>query len=149
MIIKATPAQIGELVRRGATLGPVATVIMPRARGRIHRHEVGRMNKLESAYSDHLNRRKGLGDVFAWGFEQWKLRLADKTWYMPDYWVQLSDGTLEFHEVKATWADGKPGWTEDARVKWKATAEKYPMFRFVAAWLVNNRSWEFEVYRGE
>lgn len=62
---------------------------------------------------------------FVWvAFEGIKLKLADKTYYTPDFFLMRSDGTLECHEVKGHWED-------DARVKIKCAAEKFP-FRFVA-----------------
>jgi hypothetical protein len=53
------------------------------------------------------------------------LRLADKTFYSPDFAVLTkADGTLEMHEVKGFWQD-------DARVKIKVAASIYP-FKFIA-----------------
>jgi hypothetical protein len=65
------------------------------------------------------------GEIRGWKFEAVKLRLADKTFYTPDFLVVLKDGSLEFHETKGFWRD-------DARVKIKVAAELYPMFRFAA-----------------
>jgi len=100
------------------------------------------MNKLEASYAEYLGLRKIGGEVFAWWFESVKLRLADKTWYTPDFMVMLADGTLELHEVKGGYFE------DDARVKWKATAEAYPMFRFIVA-KRRDGVWDFETYRGE
>ena len=57
-------------------------------------------------------------------FEGIKLRLADNTFYTPDFAVMRADGQLECHEVKGFWQD-------DARVKIKVAADQYP-FRFIA-----------------
>ena len=57
-------------------------------------------------------------------FEGIKLRLADSTFYTPDFAVMQSDGQIELHEVKGFWAD-------DARAKIKVAADLYP-FRFIA-----------------
>jgi hypothetical protein len=57
-------------------------------------------------------------------FEGIKLRLADNTFYTPDFAVMLANGELELHEVKGFWQD-------DARVKIKIAADLYPM-RFIA-----------------
>ncbi|MGE9659113.1 DUF1064 domain-containing protein, partial [Snodgrassella alvi] len=57
-------------------------------------------------------------------FEGVKLRLADNTFYTPDYCVMRSDGTMEMHEVKGFWQD-------DARVKIKVAADMYPL-KFIA-----------------
>jgi hypothetical protein len=88
------------------------------------RLKAGQMNKTETAYADALKLRQYAGEI-AWSrFEGVKLRLADNTFYSPDFAVMLSDGTLEMHEVKGFW-------TDDARVKIKVAADQYP-FRFVA-----------------
>ncbi len=79
------------------------------------------MNKLEEAYAVLL---EGRSDVVWWKFEPFKLRLADNTFYEPDFAVVLSDGSFEVHEVKGHWED-------DARVKIKVAAETFP-FVFVA-----------------
>lgn len=87
------------------------------------RLKVGAMNKTEAAYAAHLESIKGA--VVAWyRFEGVKLRLADNTFYTPDFAVMLVGGAMEMHEVKGFW-------TDDARVKIKIAAEMYP-FRFKA-----------------
>jgi hypothetical protein len=88
------------------------------------RMKAGAMNKTEATYGLELEMRKRVGEVAWYRFEGLKLRLADGTFYTPDYAVMLEDGTMECHEVKGFW-------TDDARVKIKVAAEMYP-FRFVA-----------------
>ncbi|MBA59656.1 MAG: hypothetical protein CMQ40_10875 [Gammaproteobacteria bacterium] len=83
------------------------------------------MNKTEARYSLLLEEEKRAGRIQWFAFEAVKLRLADRTFYTPDFLVMLEDGTLEFHEVKGFWE-------EDARVKIKVAAETFPLFRFVA-----------------
>lgn len=84
------------------------------------RLKAGQMNKTEQAYAAHLEALRGCGSVAWWAFECWKLRLADNTFYSPDFAVLLSDGTLEAHEVKGHWQD-------DARVKIKVAASLFPL----------------------
>lgn len=88
------------------------------------RLKTGAMNKTEEAYSAYLELRKHAGEVQWYKFEAVKLRLADNTFYSPDFAVMTADNVLEMHEVKGFWMD-------DARVKIKIAAELYP-FRFVA-----------------
>ena len=88
------------------------------------RLKVGEMNKTEAAYGQHLELRKRAGEVLWYRFEGIKLRLADNTFYTPDYAVMLVSGEVELHEVKGFWLD-------DARVKIKVAAEMYP-FKFLA-----------------
>ena len=95
------------------------------------------MNRWERGYADHLELRKRGGEVKVYEFERFKLKLADKTYYTPDFLVVLADDTIELHEVKGHWE-------EDARVKWKATADRYPIFRFVAV-TGGPGKWRYEV----
>lgn len=107
---------------------------MTRIYGRA-RHKSGRMNKLEAAYARTLEERRAAGEIDWFIFESLKLKLADKTFYTPDFAVMLSDGQIEIHEVKGFWED-------DARVKIKVAAEKFP-FKFKAIRRVKSQ-WEVE-----
>lgn len=88
------------------------------------RLKTGQMNKTEAAYAQHLELRRAAGEVVWFKFEGMKLRLADNTFYSPDFAVMLASGQLEQHEVKGFWQD-------DARAKIKIAADMYP-FRFIA-----------------
>lgn len=88
------------------------------------RLKTGQMNKTEAAYASHLEALRASGEVAWYRFEGLKLRLADNTFYSPDFAVMLADGSLECHEVKGFWQD-------DARVKIKVASDQYPM-RFIA-----------------
>nr|DAN78222.1 MAG TPA: Endonuclease [Caudoviricetes sp.]DAY12502.1 MAG TPA: Endonuclease [Caudoviricetes sp.] len=88
------------------------------------RLKTGQMNKTEAAYAAHLEELKQQGSVLWYEFESVKLRLADNTFYTPDFAVMRADGEMEMHEVKGFWQD-------DARVKIKVAADKFP-FRFIA-----------------
>ncbi|HYQ54230.1 MAG TPA: DUF1064 domain-containing protein [Pseudomonas sp.] len=102
---------------------------MPRGRNgkallALGRLKPGQMNKTEKAYADVLQELHHTGKVLWFRFEGIKLRLADSTFYTPDFAVLAADGVLEMHEVKGKWMD-------DARAKIKVAADQYP-FRFVA-----------------
>jgi len=84
----------------------------------------GHMNQTEAHYAGHLEWRKSCGDVKWYRFEGLKFRLADNTFYTPDFAVMRGDGQIELHEVKGFWQD-------DARAKIKIAAEMYP-FLFLA-----------------
>lgn len=90
----------------------------------VGRLKQGQLNSTEQAYEQHLKQLQKEDQVLWFRFEGLKLRLADNTFYTPDFVVQMSDNTIECHEVKGFWQD-------DARVKIKVAAEMYP-FRFVA-----------------
>jgi len=88
------------------------------------RLKTGQMNKTEQAYANTLEQRKSAGEIVWYRFEGLKLRLADNTFYTPDFAVMDKTGVMQCHEVKGFWQD-------DARVKIKVAAEMYP-FEFVA-----------------
>lgn len=84
----------------------------------------GQMNGTEAAYADELKLMLLSGQIQWFKFEGVKLRLADATFYTPDFAVMAADGVMEMHEVKGHWMD-------DARAKIKIAADLYP-FRFKA-----------------
>lgn len=92
-----------------------------RALGRL---KTGAMNKTEKAYAERLESLRLIGEVAWYKFEGLKFRLADNTFYTPDFIVMRSSGLLEAHEVKGFWQD-------DARAKIKIAADMYPL-RFIA-----------------
>lgn len=105
------------------------------------RLKVGAMNKTEQAYEAHLFMRKAAGEVLWYKFEGVKLRLADNTFYSPDFAVMLADGQIQMHEVKGYWLD-------DARVKIKVAADLYP-FGFIGVTAQAKKlggGWVFEVF---
>lgn len=125
MGIRASQSDIDRLTSLGATVGPVANLQPAKARAGRTSHTPGRQNKTESQYANELALRVAAGEVRVYRFEAIKLRLANATFYSPDFLVILADWTIELHEVKGHWED-------DARVKWKVAAEQYPEFTFVA-----------------
>lgn len=108
------------------------------------RLKAGAMNKTEAAYGNVLRARQLAGEVAWYKFEGVKLRLADNTFYTPDFAVMLASGFMEMHEVKGYWQD-------DARVKIKVAAELYP-FRFLAIMPLPKKQgggWAVEDFGGE
>lgn len=97
---------------------------MNKAMYALGRLKVGQMNKTETAYDQHLAIQQHAGEILWRKFEGLKLRLADNTFYTPDFAVMTADGVMECHEVKGFWQD-------DARAKIKIAADLYP-FRFLA-----------------
>ena len=88
------------------------------------RLKTGQQNGTESEYGALLDQRRTAGEIAWFKFEGLKLRLADNTFYTPDFAVMLASGEIECHEVKGFWQD-------DARAKIKIAADLYP-FRFIA-----------------
>ncbi len=88
------------------------------------RLKTGQMNKTEEAYAQRLELLKHAGEIAWYKFEGLKFRLADNTFYTPDFAVMMADGAMEAHEVKGFWQD-------DAKAKIKIAADLYP-FKFIA-----------------
>lgn len=97
------------------------------------------MNKTEAAYDAYLGLLLKAGEVDGYKFEGIKLKLADNTFFTPDFLVMAKDGVLEIHDTKGTTkklrASGEKGeapWIEeDAKIKLKLAAELFP-FRVFA-----------------
>lgn len=98
----------------------------------------GKQNQTEAAYQRLLELAKAAGEIAWYRFEGIKFRLADKTFYTPDFIVMTATGLLEAHEVKGFW-------TDDARVKIKVAAEQYPV-RFVAVKKGRAGGWDYEYF---
>lgn len=97
------------------------------------RMKAGKMNKTEAAYAKYLSALKEDGEVLWYEFEPMNLKLADKCFYRVDFMVMVQSGQLECHEVKGFW-------TDDALVKIKTAAAKFP-FRFISVRFVKGK-WE-------
>lgn len=96
------------------------------------------MNRTESEWSRMLEARRISGEVLWWSYEPIKVRMADATFYTPDFLVVLANGELELHEVKGAFV------MDDARVKFKLVAEHFPA-RLVWAQKLKGGSWKVEI----
>lgn len=105
-----------------------------------NRPKCGEMNKLESRYANYLELLRRKGELLAFCYEPFNLRLGDRCYYRIDFLViTAGEGQrVEFHEVKGHWED-------DARVKFKVAVDKFPWFTFVAA-QQHRGEWVFERY---
>lgn len=98
-----------------------------------------KMNKTEGRYAALLEMRKQAGEIQDWRYEPLKIKLAEATYYTPDFLVVMAD-CFEFHEVKGYWRD-------DARVKIKVAAAKCPWIKFFAVQWIKS-AWQMEEIRG-
>lgn len=105
------------------------------ARGRL---PASKMNKTEAAYSRHLWELTIAGEVIWFRFQPMRLRLADGSFFTPDFGVLTRDCLFEFHETKGFWR-------EAARVRIKIAAELFP-FRFIAITRPMGGGWEREEF---
>lgn len=111
MAIRLSKAQI-------AAMGPeYQALLKPKGKKR------GGPSKAETRYGETLEARKRAGEIRDYKHQPCGLRLADKTFYHPDFLVILCDGRVEFHEVKGFLRD-------DSNVKIKVAAALFPWFVF-------------------
>ena len=109
---------------KSAAIAPKGTVAQAVHRS-LGRMGGGKMNKSEAAYAAHLDALKSVGQILWYRFEGMKFRLADNTFYTPDFAVIVASGALELHEFKGFME-------EDANVKIKTAATQYPfVFRLI------------------
>lgn len=81
------------------------------------------MNKTEEEFSRILDRALEDGEILRWQFEEVSLKIAPSTRYIPDFVAIMPNGTWQVFEIKGHLED-------DAAVKFKAAAEKYPEISF-------------------
>lgn len=82
-------------------------------------------SKWEEQYSVVLEARKRAGMIRDYRLKPFRLRLADGSFYTPDFMVVTNDDMIELHEVKGFWR-------EAAKVRIKVAAELFGIFRFLA-----------------
>lgn len=98
----------------------------------------GQMNQTEKRYAERLDALLQAGEILWWLFEPMKLHLGERCYYSVDFLVLNSASELEAHEVKGGFI------MDDAMVKIKTAAEKFP-FKFIMAKWVKSK-WEFKEY---
>ena len=103
----------------------------------------GEMNKTERAFAQHLDELKQKGLIVEYWLESIKLKVAsNRCEYLPDFLALRSDGSLVIFEVKGA----KAIFTDDAKVKCKVCADKYPFPLYVVFPIPkkNGGGWQFE-----
>lgn len=119
MSLRLTPEQYNDLVKKNKGAESTNQVIAVPAAKKL------RMNKTEARYlNEKLEPARHDGLVTHFEFEMLKFRLAGSTFYTPDFGVVMADGQFELHEIKGGWIQ------EDAMIKFKVAAEKYPFFNW-------------------
>lgn len=91
-----------------------------------------KLNKTEAAYFEHLKARQRLGEFRRVDAHPEHLRLADSTFYVPDFRAITVAGVVEFHEVKGFLR-------EDSWAKLKIAVEMHP-YRFLIVRLAKGSS---------
>lgn len=117
-----TEEQLREYLRRGQGSGDAPRKPeMAEVSGQAPRPD--RLNKTEAAFLATLKHQWPFATILS---QQVKLRLAQKTWYTPDFILiqqDMSGTRMLAYEVKGFMRD-------DAAVKLKVAAEAYPFFEW-------------------
>ena len=125
-----TKADIDDYKRKRSR-GCNVIVNLPKPKA-VQSHTTGKMNGTEKRFYEDYAKGK------PHAFERLKFRLADNTWYTPDFMV-VEEGFIVIYEVKG-------GFTrDDARAKWKIAADLNPWFIWRwAQW--KDKKWIIEEY---
>jgi hypothetical protein len=98
------------------------------------------MNKTERAFAETLVLSKSRGLIDDWEREPFKVRLAGRTWYTPDFLVWPNSTPTE--EARTTFAEVKGFMRDDAAVKLKIATRLYPRFRWLLVYREGRHGWE-------
>jgi hypothetical protein len=93
------------------------------------------MNKTEAAYAQLLEAKKHTGEIIDWRFHPIRVRLADRTYYEPDFLVMTAARELQIHETKGAFT------TDKGQMKIKLCAEVLPWFRVFKCSKQKDGSW--------
>ena len=97
------------------------------------------MNKLEQRWAEQLEIERAAGEIRSWRYNSIRLKLADGSWFKPDFVVICADGSMRIDETKGHWR-------EAARVRIRVAAELYPEFRFRALSWHGHEGWAVEAF---
>lgn len=132
--MRITQREYNQLIRQG--MRPIINGITQPMTPRTQKIEGVYDSKLERDYAQHLRLMEHDGTIRSWMYHPMRLRLADGTYYTPDFLVVMPDGGVEMHETKGHMR-------EAARVRLNVAAEKFRFFVFRlvkrdrSGWLVN------------
>jgi hypothetical protein len=100
-------------------------------------HVKGRMNGIETDFSAVLAAMVINGEALWWKHESFNFRLADRCWYLPDFFVVMVDGSVEIFETKGFMRD-------DAAVKLRMFRECYPAFGLTVVKRAKGGGWIYD-----
>lgn len=96
------------------------------------------LNRLEARYAQELELMKRAGVIIDYKIHPFGLRLADKTFYHPDFMLVFPD-RFEIHETKGFLRD-------DANVKIKVAAAQFPWMKFKMVFWDKREGWKVKEY---
>jgi hypothetical protein len=145
--MRVSEEEFADILKRTGVRGAAADAVVTAPPFKLPGNEAGafalgempkrEMNKTEAAYAAQLEVRKSLGEILWWRREPMRLRLADDSYYKPDFGVLPANRVFELHETKGFWR-------EAARVRIKVAAELFP-FKFIAITRAKD-GWEREEF---
>lgn len=100
----------------------------------------GKMNDTEAAYAERLDWLKLTGEILDWKFHVMRIRLADRTYYTPDFLVMDKNREVQIHETKGGWT------TEAGQMRIKLAGEALPWFRIFKCIKRDGDSWEIQEF---
>jgi hypothetical protein len=119
-----------------------------RARGRLGSTPKGVMNRTEAKFAERLFSLRAAGEILGYHYEALKFCIVPgatgkrvAVHYTPDFLVLRADLELELIDVK-----GGGGWEDDAKIKIKTAAERFPEFHWVGYTLTKAGLWEREEF---
>jgi len=118
-------------------LNNIKAVNSKKTRPRIIKDNMG-MNKTEARYAGYLAGLQRNGEIISYGFEQIRLKLANRTTYTPDYFV-VKRNVMAFHEVKGMRLS-------TGMAKLKIAAQAFPQFEFWLVESVKGDGWKYTCY---
>ena len=103
------------------------------------RMKSGVMNKTEQRFANTLETLKQANEVLWYRFAPLSIKLAEKTFYRPDFMVLRKDYVIEIIDIKGS----KGVIQDDSHAKIKIAADIYP-FRFLLAFPQKGGTWKLE-----
>lgn len=131
------PAKPGTKARAAQPEAPKTGLDALYALGRIAK---GKMNGTETAYAQRLEALKHDGTIIDWKFHVLRVRLADNTYYEPDFIVMTAERELQIHECKGSFT------TDKGQIKVKLCAEVLPWFRVFKCSKQKDGSWVIQEF---
>lgn len=106
-----------------------------------------RMNKTETRFAQWLEIQKRCGEIEWWEFQPMTFRIADDCRYTPDFVVCDFNGRLKCIDIKGSKRKKSDGSTtywceEDAKIKIKVAAKKFPFFDWSIYHPLPNGEWQ-------
>lgn len=109
--------------------------VKAKSKHRSHTTNTKGPNRTEQRFADGLEFMKtDIKSIRDYDFTPEKFRMADRTFYHPDFRVTLHSGLNIFIEVKVAKDNGEILWTDDGAVKCKTLPELHPIVLYLAVY---------------